>query len=66
MKKFDYGTILVSFFSETVPHLRPQVAFTELRERDPRMIGWVEIMVLHGGGGSKMKYMTEFFLWLDY
>ena len=40
------------------------MAFTELRVRDPRMLSWVEIMACHGGGGSKVKHGTSFFLWL--
>ena len=42
LKPFDYGSILACFFFEWVPHLRPQVVFTELRERDPRMLRWVK------------------------
>ena len=65
MKKFYYDTILVSFLFERVPHLRPQVAFTKLREQDPHMLRWVEVMAFHGGGGSKVKYGDSFFRWLD-
>ena len=38
LKRFGYGTIIMSFFLERVPVLRPQVAFNELRERDPCML----------------------------
>ena len=41
------------------------VAFTELRECDPHMLKWVEVMVLHGGGGPRVKYGASFFYWLD-
>ena len=44
MKQFGYGTILMYFFFESVPHLRPQVAFTELRVRDPCMLQSVLMM----------------------
>ena len=65
MKQFVYGTILVSLFFESVPLLRPQVAFTKMRARDPSMLRWVELMAHHGGRGSKFKYGAAFFRWLD-
>ena len=65
MKQFRYGTILACFFFERVPLLRPQVVFTELRPRDPRMLWWVEIMARTRGGGSKVKYEAPFFQWLN-
>ena len=34
LKQFGYESIIVSFFLERVPLLRPQVAITELDERD--------------------------------
>ena len=36
-----------------------------MRERDPHILCWVEAMTLHGGGGSKVKYGSVFFHWLD-
>ena len=65
LKQFGYGTILVSFFFKRLPHLRPQVAFTEFKERDPHMLRWVEVMSHHGGSRSKVKFETAFFWWLD-
>ena len=44
MKQFGYGNILACFIFKRVPLLRPQVVFTELRARDPRMLQWVEII----------------------
>ena len=29
------------------------------------MLRWVEVMACHGGGGSKIKYGSAFFCWLD-
>ena len=65
LKQFGYGTILVSLFFKRVPHLRPQVAFIDLREQEPCMMCWVEIMTRHGGEGSMVKYKTAFFRWSD-
>ena len=64
MKQFGYGTILACFFFERVPLMRPQVIFTELRARDPRMVSWVDIMACIGGGGAKVKFEAAFFCWL--
>ena len=41
--------------------MRPQVIFTELRVRDPRMLRWVEIMARTGGGRAKVKFKAAFF-----
>ena len=37
LKQFSFGSIIVCFFFEQVPHMRPQVVFTEMRARDTRM-----------------------------
>ena len=65
LKQFGYGSILVCFFFERVPHLRPQVVFTELRARDPCMQRWVRIMACTGVGKGKMKFRDPFFRWLN-
>ena len=39
--------------------------FTELRDRDPRMLRWVEIMARTGGGGAKVKFEAPLFRWLS-
>ena len=65
LKKFGYNTILVSFFFDRVPHMRPQVEFTNLRARDPHMLWWIEIMAHLSGVGSRVKYRTAFLRWLD-
>ena len=61
LKQFGYGSILACFFFEQVPHLRPQVVFTDLRERDPRMMRWVRIMARMGVGRGKVKFGAPFF-----
>ena len=37
----------------------------KLRARDPCMLWWVEIMDRTNGDGSKVKYGSVFFHWLD-
>ena len=64
LKQFGFRSILACFFFERVPLMRPQVIFTELRARDPRMLRWVEIMARTGGGRAKVKFEAAFFRWL--
>ena len=44
--------------------MRPQVIFTELRDREPCMLRWVEVMARTGGGRAKIKFEVAFFRWL--
>ena len=44
LKQFGFGSILAYIFFERVPQMRPQVVFRSLRERDPRMLRWVQVM----------------------
>ena len=44
--------------------MRPQVVMRKLDTEDPRMLRWVCVMACHGGGGSKVIYISIFFLWL--
>ena len=64
LKQFSFISILACLFFERVPQLRPQVVFTELRTRDPRMLRWVRIMAHIGAGGGKVKFGDPFFRWL--
>ena len=43
--------------------MRSQVIFTELREREPPMLRWVDIMDCTGGGRAKVKFKVSFFHW---
>ena len=45
--------------------MRPQVVFTELRARDPRMQRWVQIMSRTGEGRGKVNFSDPFFKWLQ-
>ena len=65
LKKIGYGTILACFFFERVQILRPQVVFTEIRARYPRMLWWVEIMARTEDGRAKVKYEDPFFHWMN-
>ena len=64
LKQFSFGFILACFFFKRVPLMRPQVIFTEFRDRNPCMLRWVEIMARTGGGRAKVKFKAAFFRWL--
>ena len=64
LKKFGYGTVIVSFILQRVPHMRPQVTITRLEPKDPRMLAWVTTMPLLGGERPKVSYGSGFFHWL--
>ena len=40
------------------------MVFIELRDRDPCMLRWVEIMAHTGGGRAKVKFEAAFSPWL--
>ena len=40
------------------------MVFIELRDRDPHMLMWVEVMAHIGGGRAKVKFEAAFFCWL--
>jgi hypothetical protein len=63
LKQFGYGSILVSFFLERVPHLRLQVEWGIPAPRDPRMKWWCDLMARHVAGPI-VKYNDAFFDWL--
>ena len=44
--------------------MRPQVIFNEIRDRDPCMLRWVDIMARIGGGRAKVKFEAPFFCWV--
>ena len=41
------------------------MVFIELRERDPRMLRWVEIMARTGVDRGKVKFGAPFFRWMN-
>ena len=43
-KHFRYGTILMTFFFENIPGLRPKVISSISSPRDPRIARWVDLM----------------------
>ena len=61
LKKFGYGTILISFSLERIPLLIPQqITVDEIGLRDPHMLQWVSLMACHGGdGGPIVRYTTQ-------
>jgi hypothetical protein len=56
--EFTFGSILVAFFLERVPALRPRVVLEVPEVRHPRLRRWSEILVRHGGGEAG-HYFTE-------
>jgi hypothetical protein len=56
--EFTFGSILVAFFLERVPALRPRVVLEVPAVRHPRLRRWSEILVRHGGGEGG-HYFTE-------
>jgi hypothetical protein len=48
--EFAFGSILVAFFLERVPMLRPRVLLEAPGVREPRLRRWSQILVRHGGG----------------
>jgi hypothetical protein len=48
--EFAFGSILVAFFLEMVPMLRPRVLLEEPWVREPHLRRWSQILILHGGG----------------
>jgi hypothetical protein len=62
LKQFGYGSILVSFFRERVPHLHLQVDWVIPAPRDPRMKRWCDLMARHVAIPI-IKYNDAFFDW---
>jgi hypothetical protein len=48
--EFAFGSILVAYFLERVPMLRPRVLLEAPGVREPRLRWWSQILVRHGGG----------------
>ena len=44
--------------------MRPQMVFTEMRARDPRMLRWVQIMACTRAYRGEVKFSDPFFRWL--
>jgi hypothetical protein len=56
--EFTFGSILVAFFLERVPALRPRVVLEVPEVRHPRLRRWSDILARHGGGEGG-HYFTE-------
>jgi hypothetical protein len=63
LKKFGYGSLLVSFFLERVPLLRFKVEWGLPAPEDPGMLRWCNLMAQHVAG-LIIKYNDSFFEWL--
>ena len=63
-KKFGYGTILMTFFFEKIPALRPRVISTISSPQDPRISRWADMMKRLGGSEvPQTTWDDQFFLW---
>ena len=63
-KHFGYGTILMKFFFEKIPGLRPKVISSISSPRDPRIAQWADLMKRLGGSEvPRTTWDDEFFLW---
>jgi hypothetical protein len=49
-REFAFGSILVAWFLERVPMLRPRVLLEVPGAREPRLRRWSAVLVRHGGG----------------
>ena len=57
--EFSFGSILVAWFLERVPMLRPRVILGALGMREPRLRWWVRMLVHHGGGEGGHYFTAE-------
>jgi hypothetical protein len=64
LKKFGYGSLLVSFFCERVPMYRLQDEWHFPGPRDPWMLRWCQLMARHVTGPI-VRYDDLFFGWLQ-
>ena len=65
-KNFGYGTILMTFFFEKIPGLRPKVISSIKNPRDPRIAQWADLMKRLGGSEvPRTTWDDEFFQWWE-
>ena len=65
-KLFGYGSILVSFFLERVPLLRPHMVLPPPSPTEPRMERWTSLMPrLETSGRDVFAYNDGFFTWWE-
>jgi hypothetical protein len=57
--EFTFGSILVAFFLERVPALRPRVVLEVPAVRHPWLRRWFEILVCHSGGEGGHYFSEE-------
>ncbi len=58
---FGYGTIIVSFFLERVPVMRPRMSLGPLDLREPRQVHWSSLDPYIGGGSIRNFFEKYFF-----
>jgi hypothetical protein len=57
--EFTFGSILVAFFLERVPTLRPRVVLEVPEVRHPHLRWWSDILARHGGGEGDHYFMEQ-------
>jgi hypothetical protein len=57
--EFAFGSILVAWFLERVPMLRPRILLGALGVREPRLRWWSTMLLHHGGGEGGHFFTTE-------
>jgi hypothetical protein len=57
--EFAFGSILVAWFLERVPMLRPRILLGAPGVREPRLKRWSTILLCHGGGEGGHFFTTD-------
>jgi hypothetical protein len=62
-KQFGYGSFLVSFFLEHIPHMQPQVAMIACPMTEPCTERWTNLSPRLGNESSAFRFTVDFFTW---
>ena len=62
-KKFEYPSILMTFFFECVLALSPKVNLPHPNPHDLRITRWEDVLVRQGGGDIRGGYDDDFHSW---
>lgn len=64
-REFGYGTLIVSFFLERLPVLRPQMSLGLAGPRETRQRRWDSLIHRTRGGPIRHFFEDDFFEWLN-
>jgi hypothetical protein len=59
MGEFSFGSILVAWFLERVPMLRPRILLGASGVKEPRLRRWSIVLLRHGGGEGGHFFTAE-------